>query len=118
MSNYFPDGRPIQKLMIALTSNPVCIGIADEITGNAIDEVYANFTPERYPPFGTKEEFLEALTKVNLIHINGGTYNFGGNTSIEAPLAVDGGIYISGTESISRLNVNSCTLVLFIKPTP
>lgn len=117
MSTYFPDGRPIQKMMIALNSNPVCTALSPALTGNAIEALIENFRDDRYPNY-TLESFTEMLTKVNLVHINGGTYNFGGATSIAAPAAVDGGIFISGTENFSRLNVTGSNLVLYIKPTP
>ena len=117
MSNYFPDGRPIQKMMIALTSSPVCTAVSPALTGSAIAALIANYSTGRYPGY-TLESFTEMLHKVNLVHINGGTYNFGGSTSITAPAAGDGGIFISGAENFRKLRIGGAALVLYIKPTP
>jgi hypothetical protein len=117
MSNYFPDGRPIQKMMIALNSNPVCKAISPALTGNAIQELISDYTRSGYPGY-TEESFTEMLSQVNLVHINGGTYNFGGSTSIAAPAAGAGGIFISGAENFRKLRVTGAALVLYIKPTP
>jgi hypothetical protein len=117
MSNYFPDGRPIQKMMIALNSSAVCKGVSGALTGNAIQKLIDDYTAAKYPGY-TPESFAEMLTKVNLVHINGGTYNFGGSASIAAPAATAGGIFIAGAENFRKLNVSGSALVLYIKPTP
>jgi hypothetical protein len=117
MSNYFPDGRPIQKMMIALTSSPTCTGVSQTLDGNAIKALIDNFRADRYPGY-TLESFTEMLTKVNLVHINGGRYNFGGIATIDAPTASAGGIFISGADNFRRLNITACALALYIKPTP
>jgi hypothetical protein len=120
MSNYFPDGRPIQRMMHALSGEAVCKAISPTLTGSAIAALIANYssTPANYPGY-TLESFTKMLSQVNLVHINGGTYNFGGPTSIAAPAAGDGGIFISGAENFRKLKLaTAATLVLYVKPTP
>ena len=124
MSNYFPDGRPIQKMMIALNdaANMVVISPA-QITGNvlqALKEDYA-LNPTSYPGY-TVDSFNKILSSCNIMQIigdEGGYFTLGGgNNKAYPPTATYGGMYIHGAETIRKIYVNNCQVILFIKPTP
>lgn len=116
MSNYFPDGRPIQRMMQALSGEAVCIGISASITGNIKIRVSADYTLAKYPNFATQAAFNEALDKVNLFEIIGGTYSVAGSTNtITTPPE---GQFFTGAQNFQTMNVSGSQIVLYIKPTP
>ena len=116
MSNYFPDGRPIQRMMHALSGEAVCIGVTGSITGNIRNEVSDDWTSAKYPNYQTQEAFDAALSKVNLFHIIGGSVSFLGSTnSITVPTS---GLIITGAQNFQTMDVSGSKIILYIKPTP
>jgi len=116
MSNYFPDGRPIQKMMIALSGEAVCIGVTSSITGNIKDRVLDDYSLAKYPNFPTKAAFVEVLDKINLFEIVGGSYSVAGSTNtVTTP---DAGQFFTGAQNFQSMNVVASKIVLYIKPTP
>lgn len=117
MSNYFPDGRPIQKMMQALSGEAVCIGVSASVSGNIRNAVSADYTLAKYPNFATQVAFNEALDKVNLFEITaGGTYSVAGSTNtITTPPE---GQFFTGAQNFQTMNVSTSKIVLYIKPTP
>jgi len=117
MSNYYPDGRPIQKMMIALSGEAICIGVSSAVTGNIRAAVSADYTLAKYPNFSSQAAFDEALNKVNLFEIQtGGTYSVAGSSNtVTTPAA---GQFFTGTQNFQAMNVSSSKIVLYIKPTP
>ena len=119
MSNYFPDGRPIQRMMHALSSDANMVVISPEITGNVLQALKATFVaePTDYPGY-TADSFNDVLNKANIMYItsDGGYFNLSNNLNKVFPPI--GGMYIYGAETISKINVSACQVILFIKPTP
>ncbi len=124
MSNYFPDGRPIQKMMIALSGDINMVLISPIIpTGNvlqALKEEYA-LDPTSYPGY-TVDSFNKILNSCNIMQIigdEGGYFTLGGiNNKAYPPTAAFGGMYIHGAETIRKISVNNCQVILYVKPTP
>jgi hypothetical protein len=123
MSNYFPDGRPIQRMMHALSSDAVMTVISPtDLTGNVLQELIADFagTPSNYPGY-TADSFSKMLNNCNIMYItsDGGYFTLASSTNKAFPPAPTvGGMYIYGAETIRKINVSSCQVILFIKPTP
>jgi hypothetical protein len=117
MSNYFPDGRPIQRMMHALSGEAVCIGISAAVSGNIRTAVSNDYTPTKYPNFATQAAFNEALDKVNLFEIiTGGTYSVAGSiNTVTTPVTNQ---FFTGAQNFQTMNVTSSKIVLYIKPTP
>jgi hypothetical protein len=120
MSTYFPDGRPIQRMMHALSSDANMVVISPIIpSGNVLQALKADFvaTPTDYPGY-TADSFNEVLNKANIIYImaDGGYFNLSNNLNKVFPPI--GGMYIYGAETIRKINVSACQVILFIKPTP
>jgi hypothetical protein len=123
MSNYFPDGRPIQKMMHALSDNALMVVISPELTGNVLQELKEDFitTPGSYPGY-TEASFNEVLSKANIMYIfsaSSGWFNLSNNTNrVFVPSSTVGGMYIHGTETIRKVYVENCQVILYVKPTP
>jgi hypothetical protein len=124
MSNYFPDGRPIQRMMHALSSDATMTAISPtDLTGNVLQALKANFVtnPGDYPGY-TTDSFNEMLSQANIMQImsdDGGKYGLStSSNSVFAPLTTHGGAYIYGAETIRKISVNNCQVILYIKPTP
>jgi hypothetical protein len=117
MSNAFPAARLFQKLMIALDPSAKNVGLSQALTGNAKVALIADYTALKYPGY-TLASFKEMLDQVTDVHINGGTYTFGGTATLAAPTAASGGIYIHGQENFNKLTVAGSQLSLYIRPTP
>jgi hypothetical protein len=120
MSTYFPDGRPIQRMMHALSSDAEIVAISPtDLTGNVIQAFKADFVtnPTDYPGY-TADSFNEVLNKSNIMYIaaDGGYFNLSNNLNKVYPPA--GGMYIHGAETIRKVNVSACQVILYIKPTP
>jgi calcineurin-like phosphoesterase family protein len=117
MSNYFPDGRPIQRMMQALSGEAVCIGISSAVSGNIRNAVSADWSLARYPNFATKAAFDEALSKVNLFEIiTGGTYSVAGSTNTVTTPVINQ--FFTSAQNFQTMNVTNSKIVLYIKPTP
>jgi hypothetical protein len=123
MSNYFPDGRPIQRMMHALSSDATMIAISpDSLEGNVLQALKEDFadTPANYPGY-TAASFNEAINKANIMYItsDGGYFSLTSSENKAFPPAPTvGGMYIYGAETIRKIYVNGCQVILFIKPTP
>ena len=123
MSNYFPDGRPIQKMMIALNDAANMAVISPEISGNVLQALKAHYAanPTTYPGY-TADSFSKMLSSCNIMQITageGGYFTLAGSANkAYPPAATYGGMYIHGAETIRKINVNLCQVILFIKPTP
>jgi hypothetical protein len=124
MSNYFPDGRPIQRMMHALSSDANMVVISPtQITGYIIQALEADFAldPTSYPGYNA-DSFSKMLSEVNVMQITseeGGYFTLGSiNNKAYPPASTYGGMYIYGSETISKIYVNACQVILFIKPTP
>ena len=124
MSNYFPDGRPIQRMMHALSSDATMTVISPaEITGNVIQALIEDYAanPTTYPGY-TADLFSKMLNNCNIMQITageGGYFTLAGSANkAYPPTATYGGMYIHGAETIRKISVNACQVILFIKPTP
>jgi hypothetical protein len=124
MSNYFPDGRPIQKMMIALSGDVNMVIISpNNLTGNVLQALKAEFasSPGDYPGY-TTESFNRVLSEVNVMQISsdsGGWFNLSSSLNkVFPPESIAGGMYIHGAETIRKINVNNCQVILYVKPTP
>ena len=116
MSTYFPDGRPIQRMMHALSGEAVCIGVTGSISGNIRNGVSADYTLEKYPNFATQEAFDLALSKVNLFELIGGSVSVAG--SINAIAVPTTGLVFTGAQNFQTMDADGSKIILFIKPTP
>jgi hypothetical protein len=123
MSNYFPDGRPIQKMMIALNDAANMAVISPEISGNVLQALKADYAlnPTTYPGY-TSDSFSKMLSSCNIMQITageGGYFTLAGSANkAYPPTSTYGGMYIHGAETIRKISVNLCQVILFIKPTP
>jgi len=94
-----------------------------EITGYVIQTLIEEYAanPTSYPGY-TADSFNQMLNSCNIMQITsgeGGYFTLGSsNNKAYPPTATYGGMYIYGAETISKINVNACQVILFIKPTP
>jgi hypothetical protein len=122
MSNYFPDGRPIQKMMIALNDAANMVVISPTtLSGNVLQALKADYAldPTNYSGY-TVDSFNEIISKANIMYIasDGGYFTLNGSHKAYPPTAAFGGMYIHGAETIRKISVSECQVILYIKPTP
>ena len=111
--------------MHALSSDANMVVISPtNLTGNVIQALEQDFAsnPTAYPQY-TSTSFSEMLTKCNIIQImsdiEGAKYGLTGDANgVTPPLSIYGGTYIYGAETIRKIYVGACQVILYIKPTP